>query len=980
MALNPRTVRTSVSIVPQSGLQFLRVALDLVGGDWDAPGYFRLRDQADVAAPGAQAQAQLEALTSEQRRASGPEATGIMSVQTLDALRVFSGDWVPLPYLKLRAPAPDSPAGFDRGPTNWARIRMDPIGEEDEAPSVWKGVLALDTAFTRPDQPTLGLQMLAGVQEFELCAVPEAISWFVAEGWVDGWLKEMLAERADAEAPTRRSRNPLLHRAMYFLFLRVLLQSRGLPRLRLVDTISDNLPTQEHPVDVDFVLDVGNCRTCGVLVESDPTKANAVDLNDSYPLELCDLTHPEKRWREPFESCVEFARASFGREMLSRSSGRQSAVNWPSPIRVGPEAIRLASAARGNEGMTGISTPKRYLWDTQPARQFWHFNSKGPNDPLESVRGNFMKFLHESGATLNEMPAGSPPAGRALFSKSSLFMLMMVELLLQAIRQINAPDNRAGRRLPDVPRRLRRLVLTIPTTMPMAEQQILRRHAQSAVWCVWRMMGWDRAEARAVKPPTVVVELDEASATQLVFLYTMVKEMFAGSAADLLSLSVPRPGEAPAQVRIASIDIGGGTTDLMVARYTLDRGVLIPEQLRREGPKLAGDDLLREVIQELALPPLRRALEAAGMARADAFLAKFFAGPTGGQDEEDRFLRRQFVLRVLEPAGYAILGADENVGVAERGEILRRRLGDILSDPETAARAIAHFEAMAAAAGATRPVVLDTEIAATTQGVARVVAIALGPMLVGLCRLVRETGCDWLLLSGRPSRLRAIRDIILAELPVWPNRILQMHELEVGDWYPFRNANGLIADPKTTAVVGATLAVYAERSLAFFNLRASQLKMRSTARYFGIVDRKARIRAEDVLAKQPDASDRRAGRELAFEVPSFSGPTYLGFRQQDTVDWPATPLFLLTWVNEEQREKARVPLRVFLRRPEIDLEDPDPEPKREALEIDEVRDRDEIVIQTAQTPDKDRFIVLQLRTMVEDTYWRDAAALTMGIA
>src|SRR5450432_344512 len=110
-------------------------------------------------------------------------------------------------------------------------------------------------------------------------------------------------------------------------------------------------------------------------------------------------------------------------------------------------------------------------------------------------------------------------------------------------------------------------------------------------------MGWDRSDPQTFKPPAVIVELDEASATQLVYLYTMVKEIFGGSAAEFLGLSIPRPGAPRAEVRIASIDIGGGTTDLMVASYTLDRGALAPRQLHREGPKLAGDDLLREVIQ-----------------------------------------------------------------------------------------------------------------------------------------------------------------------------------------------------------------------------------------------------------------------------------------------------------------------------------------------------------------------------------------------
>ncbi len=59
------------------------------------------------------------------------------------------------------------------------------------------------------------------------------------------------------------------------------------PRLRF--TFVDDGPTARlnQPVDVDLVLDIGNSRTCGMLME---TSGDApVDMNDSYRLELRDL-------------------------------------------------------------------------------------------------------------------------------------------------------------------------------------------------------------------------------------------------------------------------------------------------------------------------------------------------------------------------------------------------------------------------------------------------------------------------------------------------------------------------------------------------------------------------------------------------------------------------------------------------------------------------------------------------------------------
>ena len=72
--------------------------------------------------------------------------------------------------------------------------------------------------------------------------------------------------------------------------------------------------------DVDLVLDVGNSRTCGLLIEA--AGELGVNLNDSYELALRDLSHPESVHNKPFESRVEFAQAWFGKNHLSRMGGR----------------------------------------------------------------------------------------------------------------------------------------------------------------------------------------------------------------------------------------------------------------------------------------------------------------------------------------------------------------------------------------------------------------------------------------------------------------------------------------------------------------------------------------------------------------------------------------------------------------------------------------------------------------------------------
>src|SRR5690606_23979916 len=39
-------------------------------------------------------------------------------------LEVFLGQWVPVPFLRIRERAPDGSPVFARGPSNWARVRV----------------------------------------------------------------------------------------------------------------------------------------------------------------------------------------------------------------------------------------------------------------------------------------------------------------------------------------------------------------------------------------------------------------------------------------------------------------------------------------------------------------------------------------------------------------------------------------------------------------------------------------------------------------------------------------------------------------------------------------------------------------------------------------------------------------------------------------------------------------------------------------
>lgn len=984
MTTSPGRIPALVSLVPQSGIQFLDIAFSAerlprtTMSFWEEP-----------LPPGADPNRGLVSLRVLQADENGelldpvsgtsPPPEDVYQVGRNQALDPFVRRWVPLPYFRVSAIAAGGREVHEKGPTNWARARIVDLPAPDRDGNTHILTLAFDTGLRPREEgkPYTAISPADSERAAEFALVPDRDSngWFLNEPWMAQWLEEIFREFRQSQRPGRALRpedfpHGCEHWARYIAFLALVGEARLLPRVKLVDVVSSARPYE--PISVDLVLDIGNSRTCGILIEDD--RSARMNLNNSYVLRQRDLSAPERVYAEPFDSRVEFARASFGRDALSRRSGRANAFQWLSPVRVGPEAARLSAAARGNEGATGLSSPKRYLWDSRAISQVWRFNGTSSDGMTTEppVSGAFMAFVTEEGEVLRASRRAAQPAMRARFSRSSLASFMLAELLMQALSQINAVETRYARSFPDVPRRLRRVILTMPPAMALAEQRIFRGRAEAAVKLAWDMLGWGSAGPNVPPEPRVISNLDEATATQLVFLFTEAAQKLRGDPGSLFAISGRMRegyGKAPS-LRVASIDIGGGTTDLMVATYRADEGQeILPRQNFREGFRIAGDEVLQETIQTIVVPQLEAALKAAGARDAKAFLREILGGDRGSQSELERHLRRQFVSLVLEPAALAILHAYEHVEGRFGGEILRRPLGEILAGRDAAA-AIRHVEREAERVGAQGFALAPIEVAASAARVDAVVHAALGQILADLCEVVHSFDCDWLILSGRPSRLRAVNDIILAKLPVPPHRIVGMHRYAVGGWYPFRDAAGRVDDPKTTAAVGAMVCALAEGRLEGFLMRASRLSMRSTARYIGRMEISGRIPRANVLLSEVDLEKKPKDDEVSFQM-KFHAPCFLGFRQLDLERWNATRLYWLEFANPDSVPRINLPLTLTVRRKEALAGDPNAEEKREDFAIESIQDAEG---STLRPTDVD----IRLQTEKSEAgYWRDTGALNV---
>jgi hypothetical protein len=506
-------------------------------------------------------------------------------------------------------------------------------------------------------------------------------------------------------------------------------------------------------------------------------------------------------------------------------------------------------------------------------------------------------------------------------------MIMLSEVLLQALSQINSPMQRMRQAQSNLPRRLRRVVLTVPPSMPLPEQRILKRRMDDAVATVWKAMSWhdetaapdDETKKPKLPFPEIIMKWDEATCGQVVYLFSECANHFGGDP-RLFFKTMRRRDVAPSgeeRLRVGTIDIGGGTTDLVVTDYVLlpaeGNAVKIePRQLFRDGFRLAGDDIVLETIKSQLLPAIESALAAAGATEIESLMSQLVGSEN--LKIEDQVLRQQFTAQVLVPAAIALLHLYENYDPVERAAVRSMTLEDLLQGRRPQDRAVAYFnkgarKSLANGAGFD---VLKVPVAVDLDRLHAMFIgkdIDLNGPLSWLSEVVARYACDVLLLTGRPSRLPGVQELVRSLMPVSPDRVVPLHNYRAGAWYPFHR-HGRIQDPKTTAAVGAMLCVLAEGRLPNFSLLSQKFDLKSTMRYFGRLDGNNLIQPEDVYFADIDLDD--PDYQLPDRAIVISGPMRLGFRQLSTPYWTAAPLYSLSYREDARAELHNLTLLVTL--------------------------------------------------------------------
>jgi len=719
-------------------------------------------------------------------------------------LAAFENQWLPIPYFLKR-----SETRFNFGPLNWSRFKLIPQRNRDASIKSYKVLLAFDTRTSDTSSEYSECPVFSDFnneKKFEVCRNEYLLMDFCSPKreteYINAYLFE-LAHPGVASVGRIKSGRKLSYIATYFLLVDYIAQNNLFPAVTLYKDA--NVVVK----DVDMVVDIGNSRTTALLVEdnSNFNQVNHLELID-YTSLLDDTATRLNVYKEPFDMRLAFRKVDFGNIGIK---GSKQFV-YPSLVRLGKEANYLMHQATesdsGKESISTMSSPKRYLWDGKKNKEEWKFmvlEGESTNNILD-VPG-ISEHLQSDGKIAPNASGGQSYH----YSKRSLMTFAFLEMLTQAQTQINSDKYRTDRGDKTMPRRIRRIVVTCPTAMSKLEREALVKCASDAVKLLNLFKEVDyKVDIVPAAPSFKDTEskwyYDEATCSQLVYIYGEVGYKYKGSCQEFFNLygKVPQGGGQPV-LTIGSLDIGAGTSDLMISRYSYTKGdvtTIMPDPQFYDSFYYAGDEMLNELIKkEMFFSPnsaFRKKLPNIDEKHYRQSLRDFFGPDRNGQTMADRILRRDFNLQYSVPLMYYFLDLLSN-----GSKDCTVKYADVFDDFPPNERVKEGFKRFFGFG------VEELEWDFKAAEVADVISRAFEPLLKKIATIMYAYNCDIVLLSGRPASLSPIRDIFLKYYSVSPNRLILLNNYYVGHWYPFGNNTGYITNPKTIVAMGALIGHYA---------------------------------------------------------------------------------------------------------------------------------------------------------------------------
>jgi hypothetical protein len=906
-------------------------------------------------------------------------------IRASEALSLYQGRWIPLPYFIEEQYSSDSK--YIGGPIGWCRGM---VQKTEKSSDSYILTLAFDTyldvenrynqeKFRALNENTVS----AGSARASLADDLRDNDTLLSERWINEYLSNILKDGQEVAGISKAKveGNQLYYFGLYLSFLKLL--KKFAPTVSIYDYNTE----VGQRIDVDFVLDIGNSRSCGVLIESTQQDFHKFDFTNATTFHLRDLHKPHITYSDPFEMKVEFIKANFGN---FEDKHWNRAFYWPSVVRVGKEAIDRVFAVGKLDVPTGMSSPKRYLWDGSRRKIPWYFNPEDITQEPKTVDTG-RTILSEMNIDYDgKLSKAVNMEIQAKYSRRAMMTFTLIEIFLQAGLYINSFDFRQKRGNQKRLRVLKRIVLTTPTAMLNTDKKTFRECADSAIEILREFYSqsgesiFDYVEIipsadDVITNPEQASQIvqrkewgfDEATCVQLAFMYGEIWSKYQNNHSIFFDIEgrnreiLTDAGTTISgkSVTVASLDIGGGTTDLMICSYINEsKGnvtVVSPYPEFYEGFNIAGDDILKRVIERLVLRKIEMYAKEKGCKDTREcinFLFGNYSSLHSASDKEyKKYLTDQFLIPVSIYALEIATKDDEVIITKSFNQIIDELRGidrikdDILDYVNN------YFEKF----GAENFKLDEIEFVFSTQEINQIITQVMAPVINKLSMIVAQLKCDYLIIAGQPSKLKIIKELVNRYLPITPDRVIPLGDYHIGKWYPFAKGSGLISDPKTTVAVGATVALMGGTMMKLNGFRINtdylKKKVKSTARYIGGYDTKNKTINDIIFSPGNDSSQL-----------TFNGPTYLGMKQLNVKNWPGACMYKVDFANDEVAKalSRRLPIKMS-----IDRKPQNPE----IIVKSSLEDRD-------GNPIKGSHIVLIPQTLGdEDGYWLDTGIFHTAI-
>ena len=809
-----------------------------------------------------------------------------------NCLSSYENRWLPLPYF-IRNDA----SRFKFGPVNWSRFKLVPVGEGKDGTKRYNVLLAFDTRTSNERDKYNECPVFSNQYEtelhFDVCQQEFYLMDFCSprEEWkyIDTYLRQLAHPGVYSPGGIKSARK-LSYVATYFLLVDYIAENHLFPSVTLYS--DKGVMTK----DVDMAIDIGNSRTTALLVEDNS------DFNQISQLQLIDYTSINsedaciKMYQEPFDMRLALRKVLFG----GFGIGDSRQFVYPSITRLGKEANDLIHIASDtdcmNEGISTLSSPKRYLWDGRKSNEEWKFITlTGEKDDHILRLEGITEYVKSDGSLALDGTGGQTYH----YSRRSMMMFAFLELLVQAETQINSDKYRIDRGDKDKPRRIRRIVVTCPTTMSKLEREALVKCASDAVKLKDKFYGTaSKVEIIPAAPSFKDTDshwyYDEATCSQLVYMYGEVGYKYKGSCQEFFNLYGKKvPGKEQSELTVGSLDIGGGTTDLMICRYSYKKDAVTtiqPSPLFYDSYYFAGDDMLYEMIRNLMFSPsssaFRRNMESMTESAYKQKLRDFLGPNHAGQTVGERRLRCDFNLQYSIPLMYRYLEL-----LSQGSNDCNIRYADVFdsNEPNTWVKeGFRNFFGFPI-----EGLVWDFK----SKEVSEIIRKSFEPLLKIIATIMYSYECDIILLSGRPASLAPIRNIFLKYYPVSPNRLILLNNYYVGHWYPFANNTGYISNAKTIVAMGALIGYYATSlgNLPGFAIDKSILdsSLKSVVNY--VESKRENLPIEYLITPENNSG----------ELQVNSMPTRLSVRQLGLDSYPPRTLYVIDFNDYQIREQIK---------------------------------------------------------------------------